>query len=267
MPEKANLCWLVGCSHSLTMNDELYLNLTEDEIADRVKKIRYEGTKLENSKWLVCRRNSLEATRKYLDEKQFLSNSSKRRSFDVLLKKKFIGDEREIKILSALRPDLFILLCLTFNRTHFKTITEKGLQDVFAKEINGAFEERWTIPQWVVHRAKDSMINFKSEEAEQLRQDLSRDTQQSIKSLRTHSTGVGGRPERQDRESCESLLPPSTGERMLSPMPPNHGISKPNPTNTTSTTTTNTEAALAPPDTPPDIPHVRASKRKRDDMS
>ena len=84
------MCWLVG-NHFITTNDELYLNLTEDEIAAREKEIRYERTKLENSKWLVCRRNSLEATRKYLDEKQFLSNSSKRRSFDLLLKKKSLA--------------------------------------------------------------------------------------------------------------------------------------------------------------------------------
>jgi hypothetical protein len=172
MPEKAIICWVVGQNHSITTNDELYINLTEDEIAARLKQNRYERTKLENSSWLICRRKSLNTTREYLDEKEFLSNSSKRRSFEALFMKYFDGDEREIKILRALHTDIFILLCLTFNRTLFKAITEKGLQDVFAKLINGAFKEPWTIPQWVVHRAKDSMINFKSEEAEQLRQGI-----------------------------------------------------------------------------------------------
>ncbi|KFY69221.1 hypothetical protein V496_00417 [Pseudogymnoascus sp. VKM F-4515 (FW-2607)] len=265
MPEKAIICWVVGRNHFITTNDELYINLTEDDIAARLKQNRYERTKLENSSWLICRLKSLNTTREYLDEKEFLSNSSKRRSFDVLFMKYFNGDDSEIKILRALHTDIFILLCLTFNRTLFKAITEKGLQDVFAKLINGAFKEPWKIPQWVVHRAKDSIINFKSEEAEQLRQDLSQDTQQSKKSLRTtrslgtHSTGV----ERQGLESCDSLLPPSTGERILLPIPPNDGILIPNPTNTTSATTINTKAALVPPNIP-SIPHVGASKRKRD---
>jgi hypothetical protein len=78
-------------------------------------------------------------------------------------------------------------------------------------------------------------------------------------SLGTHSTGV----ERQGLESCDSLLSPSTGERILLPTPPNHGILIPNPTNTTSATTINTKAALVPPIIP-SIPHVGASKRKRD---
>lgn len=72
-------------------------------------------------------------------------------------------------------------------------------------------------------------------------------------SLNTHSTGVGGGPERQHAESRESLLPSSTsGGRFLPPIPPNYGL---NPfttstTSTTSTTTTNTEASPTPPNLP-----------------
>ncbi|OBT60463.1 hypothetical protein VE03_10126 [Pseudogymnoascus sp. 23342-1-I1] len=266
MPDKATLCWDVGGNHLITTNEELYLNLTEDEIATREKQVRYEKIKLEQSKWLVCQLKSLARIREYPDKK----DSNKMKIFSRLLEKYFIGDEWEIKILRALRPDNFVLLCWTFNLTLFKTIPEIGLQDNFAEVINGFFENHWKIPQWVVRKAKKTMenskslVNFKSEAdnlQEKLNSYLPQGSKQFMKSLPTtsslgtHSTGVGGRRERQHVESRKSFLPPSTsGGRFLAPIPREYGIST-NPisttgTTTTSTTTTNTEASLTSPNLP-----------------
>ena len=169
MPE---LCWLVGGEPLITGSDDLYLDLTEDTIAACEQQLRKETTKLEKSKWLVCHRDRLKAVYQYLDKDKFMNSSHKRATFDNLFKKYFIGNKREIEILRALRPDIFILLCFTFNKSQFETIFGIGLQDDFAKVINKSFKERWTIPDWVVGRAKTSMIKFKfkSEEAGQLRQ-------------------------------------------------------------------------------------------------
>ena len=270
MSEQGTLCWKVGGNY---LTEGLYLDLTEDEIAARVKQVRYETTKLENSKWLVIQRKSLEDTRENLDKKQFENSQTKRKSFNMFLEKYFIGDEYEIEILRALRLDNFLLLASTFNQTLFKMIFEKGLQGNFAEAINGFFKEHWAIPQWLVHRAKKStdkfksMDNFKSE-ADKLQESklcvyppqtyyvltyseldsyLPQNPKQSLpatSSLGTHSTAVGL------ERRVESLLPPSTsGGRFLHPIPPNYGIPLPNPTST-STSTTNTEASLTPPNLP-----------------
>ncbi|KFY67204.1 hypothetical protein V496_01683 [Pseudogymnoascus sp. VKM F-4515 (FW-2607)] len=232
MPEEATLRWVVDGKH-ITPSEELYLDLTEDQIADREQQIHNETTKLEKSKWLIYQRDRLQAAvRISLNKNQFIENSHKRYTFDDLFKKYSSGDEWEIKILSALRPDIFLLLCCTFNKRQFKSISEQGLQDDFARVINKSLEERWKIPEWVVGRAKSSMtkFKFKSEEEKQLLQGL----EPTTPSLATHSTG------------SESLLPPSTG---LPRIPPNYDILKPNSTSTTT--------ALTPPDLPQPVGYMQ----------
>jgi hypothetical protein len=179
---KPALCWCIeGCSH-LPVVDVQYHDLTATEIEIRESQIEHERTKLTNSKWLINQRSCLEnGLTKYPDNTEFTKSASKGRNFNTLFDKYFTGEDWEIHILRTLRLDIFILLCLLFVPTKFDEIYDKGLQDVFAEEVNRYLPTRsptLVIHQWAAEKAKSRINSAKSEidsespEAKQLLQGI-----------------------------------------------------------------------------------------------
>jgi hypothetical protein len=141
--------------------DLLFVNLSLDEIEGRESKLKLEQTQLENSKWFIKQRDCLEAgLGQCPDRGAFMKNQGKRTSFDTIVGKYCNGSAGEKKVLRSLRLDLFVRYCILFNVKQFQDIQRKGLQDVFADEINQYFSVQVptsVIPPWAIDRIKSNV--------------------------------------------------------------------------------------------------------------
>lgn len=176
---KPTLCWCFEGRSHLPVDDVQYHDLTATEIETRESQIEHERTKLASSKWLVNQRNCLEnGLTKYPNNTEFTKSASKGRNFNALFDKYFTGEDWEIHILRTLRLDIFILLCLLFVPTQFDEIYDKGLQDVFAEEVNRYLPTSLVIHPWAAEKARSRINSAKSEidsespEAKQLLQGI-----------------------------------------------------------------------------------------------
>jgi hypothetical protein len=150
-----------------------FAHWTVSDITARESSLETEQTRLANSKWFISQRNSLEDGLKTYPKQDFFGSSAKRTRFNSLFEKYFTGADWEKHVLRTLRLDLFILYCLQFIPTELNEIHKRGLQNVFAEEINKYFEKSdMVIPEWFATKAK-SKIKANTEEAKQLRHGIS----------------------------------------------------------------------------------------------
>ncbi|KAK7960300.1 hypothetical protein PG988_011514 [Apiospora saccharicola] len=103
----------------------------------------------------------------YSSPDKFITNSHRRRNFELTVHKLFFGEDWEVSTLNRMRIDLRLLCCVTLVPAQLKQLGSHGLAD----HIGALLERcliRWEVPKWLLERYESLLQRYKGPEAERL---------------------------------------------------------------------------------------------------